>query len=156
MTAYPRYSRVALKCLLGSIGAACMIGSVWAVPPTLNTSGLTPEQCYRRDSNCTRFCGDVTGDLRYECFGICDRMLDRCLSTGEWTDSRQVPPGPARPPGRHGELSAFFLRMLMILGDSDGDGVTSPDEIRSLKDRVLQRPPPATDVQQSPERPNQQ
>src|SRR5262245_37474021 len=43
-----------------------------------SASALTAEQCYKHDSGCTQFCGHVTGDLRYECFGICDRMLDRC------------------------------------------------------------------------------
>src|SRR6187549_1756441 len=85
--------------LLGLIVTA---GSAHAVPPTLNSSGLTPEQCYRRDSDCTQFCGEVTGDMRYECFSICDRMLDRCLSTGDWTDSREVDTGADNHHGHRG------------------------------------------------------
>lgn len=154
MTTYPWNG--ARNCMLGLIGTVVAIGSAFAVPPTLNSSGLSPQQCYRRDSDCTQFCGDVTGDRRYECFGICDRMLDRCLSTGEWTDSREVEPGSGRPPAPGGELSAFFIRMLMILGDTDGDGETSPKEIQSLKDRVLQRPVPTTDIPQAPAGPTQQ
>ena len=73
--------KVALA-LIGMLGTADL---ALAIPPTFNSSGLTPQQCYRRDSDCTQFCGEVTGDLRYECFGICDRMLDRCLETDEWT-----------------------------------------------------------------------
>jgi hypothetical protein len=65
----------------------------YAVSPTLNSSGLTPQQCYRRDSDCTQMCGDV-GEMRYECFSICDRMLDRCLTTGDWSDSLVVDLAP--------------------------------------------------------------
>jgi len=110
-----------------------------AVPPTLNSSGLTPQQCYRRDSDCTQMCGEVTGDLRYECFGICDRMLDRCLETGDWTDSAQIDPGTGKPPDKRGQLSALYMRMMMILADTDGDGVLSPKEIQAVRERVFQR-----------------
>jgi hypothetical protein len=107
-----------------------------AVPPTPNTSGLTPEQCYRKDSDCTQFCGDVAdSDYRYECFGICDRMLDRCLDTGDWTDSK-IEPGTGRPTVK-GQLSGRLLRMLMILGDADGDGAISPKEMQSIRDKVF-------------------
>jgi hypothetical protein len=44
-----------------------------------------------KDPGCTQFCGQVTGNLRYECFSICDRMLDHCLDTGEWSDSKIDP-----------------------------------------------------------------
>lgn len=107
-----------------------------AVPPTPNTSGLTPEQCYRKDSDCTQFCGAVTDpDYRYDCFAICDRMLDRCLDTGDWTDSK-IEPGNGRPTVK-GQLSGRLLRMLMILGDTDGDGQISPKEMQSIRERVF-------------------
>lgn len=134
--------RTGRKAVLVFVGVAGMLGVVgWAaaVPPTLNSSGLTPQQCYRRDSDCTQMCGEVAGDLRYECFSICDRMLDRCLATGDWTDSRQADPGPGKRPDKRGELSAFLMRMLMILGDADGSGTLSLDEIHSVKERVLEK-----------------
>jgi hypothetical protein len=81
-------------------------------------------------------CGE-TGDMRYECFKICDRMLDRCLSTGEWTDSLQIDPDTGNPPDKGGLLSGLFMRMLMILSDTDGDGVLSPKEIQTVKERVF-------------------
>jgi xanthosine utilization system XapX-like protein len=129
--------RIPQKVVLALIGILGIIEPASAVPPTLNTSGLSPEQCYRRDSDCTQMCGEVTGDLRYECFSICDRMLDRCLGTGEWSDSLEVDPGTGKPPGKMGQLSAHFMRMLMILGDTDGDSVLSPKEIQSMKEKVF-------------------
>lgn len=126
--------------LIGVIGA---IGSASASPPVLGTSGLTPEQCYRRDSDCTRFCGEVTGDLRYECFKICDRMLDNCLTTGDWDDSpKELEPttGEPSPPDKNvGELSALLIRMLMVMGDEDKDGKLPTKEIQSLKDKVFEK-----------------
>lgn len=80
MTASVWHLRTAQKVVLALIGIMSTLDSPSAVPPTLNSSGLTPEQCYRRDSDCTQFCGEMTGDMRYECFRICDRMLDRCLA----------------------------------------------------------------------------
>ena len=144
---------LALIGLMGTIIGT--IDSASAVPPTLNSSGLTPQQCYRRDSDCTQMCGEVTGDMRYECFSICDRMLDRCLETGEWTDSAQVDPGTGKPPDKRGQLSALFMRMLMILGDADGDGVLSLKEIQSVKERVF-NPVDATGGSKTSTTPKQQ
>jgi len=137
MTASVWHPRTAQKVVLALIVTMGTLDSASAVPPTLNSSGLTPQQCYRRDSDCTQFCGEVTGDLRYECFGICDRMLDRCLDTGEWTDSAQIDPGTGKPPDKRGQLSAFYMRMMMILADTDGDGVLSLKEIQSVRERVF-------------------
>lgn len=131
-----RTARKAVFALIAIIGSADFAA---AVPPTLNSSGLTPQQCYRRDSDCTQMCGEVTGDLRYECFGICDRMLDRCLDTGDWTDSAQVDPGTGKPPDKRGQLSALYMRMMMLLADTDGDGVLSPKEIQAVREKVFQR-----------------
>jgi hypothetical protein len=122
---------LALTIIVGTLDSAS------AQQPTLNTSGLTPQQCYQKDSGCTQFCGEVTGDLRYECFSICDRMLDRCLTTGDWTDSARVSPDTGRPPNKTDLLSGFFVRVLMVLSDTDGDGVVSPKEIESLKVKVF-------------------
>jgi len=48
---------------------------------------MTARWCYKKDSNCTQFCGAVTDpDYRYECFGLCDKYLDNCLGRGVWTD----------------------------------------------------------------------
>ena len=130
-------ARTAQKVMLGLI---CIIGtlqSASALPPTPNNSGLTAQQCYRKDSGCTQFCGAVTGDLRYECFGICDRMLDHCLDTGDWTDSEMTDPGTGKPPSKGGLLSGFFVRIIMTLADTDGDGVLSPKEIQSVKKRLF-------------------
>jgi hypothetical protein len=128
----------------------CIVGSVapaLAVPPTLNTSGLSPEQCYRKDSDCTQFCGEVTDpNYRYDCFAICDRMLDRCLDTGDWTDSK-LEPGSSNAQVK-GQLSGRLLRMLIILGDTDGDGAVSPKEMQSIRDKVFKGP--AAEVDQKP------
>lgn len=110
-----------------------------SIPRTLNSSGLTPQQCYSRDSGCTQFCGKVTGDLRYECFEICDRMLDRCLETGDWTDSGSLDPGTGEPAGKGDHLTGLLLQALMILADVDGNGTPSPDEIDTLKSKVLEK-----------------
>lgn len=139
MAASVWHQRAAQRAMFVVIGIGSVLGSAWAVPPTLNSSGLSPAQCYRRDSDCTQMCGEVTGDLRYECFSICDRMLDRCLDTGEWSDSFHVDPGSGKLPDRKGQLSSFLMRMLMVLSDQDGDGTVSPKEIESLKHRVLER-----------------
>jgi len=48
---------------------------------------MSPQGCYRRDSNCTQFCAQIKdADWRYECFSRCNIYLDNCLSTGNWTD----------------------------------------------------------------------
>jgi hypothetical protein len=138
------------KMILAFVVITVTVGSASAVPPTPNTSGLTPEQCYRKDSDCTQFCDKVTGELRYECFGICDRMLDHCLDTGDWTDSYQVDPGTGRPPTKGALLSSFFMRLLMTLGDTDGDGELSPKEFESFKKRVFRGPDTKGKQQTSP------
>lgn len=47
----------------------------------------TPQECYKRDSNCTQFCGNVKDPKwRYECFSRCNIYLDNCLGRGVWTD----------------------------------------------------------------------
>ena len=124
----------------GLIGAGVFLGLAALAPASaapINNTGLSPQECYQKDSGCTQFCGKVTGALRYECFGICDRMLDRCLDTGDWTDSAEASPGggPGRP-DRRDQLSAAFLQMLMTLSDADRDGTVSDNEIQSLKDRI--------------------
>jgi hypothetical protein len=101
----------------------------------VNNSGLSASECYQKDSGCTRFCGQVKPDMRYECFSICDRMLDHCLDTGEWSDSK-IDPGTGRPLSQAGQLAGSFLEMIMILGDSDGDGLLSEKEIEAAKQRV--------------------
>lgn len=48
---------------------------------------MKPQWCYMRDSRCTEFCGKVQDpDWRHECFMLCNRYLDNCLSRGVWTD----------------------------------------------------------------------
>lgn len=138
MTASVRPLRTTQKALLALIGLTGILSSASAVPPTINSSGLSPQQCYRRDSDCTQMCGEVTGNQRYECFSICDRMLDRCLETGDWTDSLEGDPGTGESPDRRGQLSAFFMRMLMILADADRDGVLSLREIQAAKEKTLE------------------
>ena len=137
MSASAWHLRTPQKVLLTLIAIMGTSDLASAEPASPNNSGLSPQQCYRKDSDCTQFCGDVTGDMRYECFKICDRMLDHCLDTGDWTDSYRIDPDTGKPPTRTGQLSAFFLRMMMTLGDTDGDGVLSPKEIESLKQRVF-------------------
>lgn len=63
--------------------------------------------------------------------------------TGEWTDSAEINPGPGEPPGgKRGQLSGLLMRMMMILADTDGDGVLSPQEIQSVRARVFRGGPP--------------
>ena len=129
----------ALLAMIATFGAA---HSASAQQPTLNTSGLTPAQCYQKDSDCTQFCGDVVGDLRYECFAICDRMLNRCLDTGDWTDHLTADPGdggggwPGWGAGEFGNLSSLLLNLLMSASDTDGDGWVPFTEIQALKEKV--------------------
>lgn len=48
---------------------------------------MSPQECYKRDSNCTQFCGRITDSKwRYECFSRCNIYLDNCLGRGVWTD----------------------------------------------------------------------
>ena len=75
--------------------------------------------------------------MRYECFSICDRMLDHCLDSGDWSDSAQVDPGTGKPPTKTGQFSAFVLRMMMALGDTDGDGFLSKKEIEAIKQKIF-------------------
>ena len=141
MTASVWRLRTSQKVLIALIGLMCTPDSAFAVPPTLDTSGLTAEQCYRRDSDCTVTCGEANPEMKYECFGICDRMLGHCLDTGDWTDSElQVDPSTGKPPGKGTLLAGLLMRMMIILADTDGDGMLSPKEIRSLKERVFIRP----------------
>lgn len=140
MTSTVWHLRTAQRAGLALIGMIGITGSVAAQQPTLNSSGLTPQQCYQRDSGCTQFCGEVSGDMRYECFLICDRMLDNCLETGDWDDSpSEMDPGPGNLPDKRCELSSLFLRMLMVVGDSNGDGRLLPKEIELLKERVFEK-----------------
>ena len=74
---------------------------------------MSPQECYKRDSNCTQFCGNVTDpDWRHECFMRCNIYLDNCLATGNWTDqSATLSPGsdptpPKRPKADIGRLPA--------------------------------------------------
>jgi hypothetical protein len=121
----------------------------------VNNSGLSNAECYGKDSGCTQFCGKVTGDLRYECFSICDRMLDHCLDTGEWSDSARIDPATGNPPTKTGQLSALMLRMMMILGDTDGDGMLSQKEIEAVKQRIS-KGLEATDSPKTPATPDNQ
>ena len=79
--------------------------------------------------------------VRYECFAICDRMLDHCLDTGEWTDSYLINPGTGKPPEKRDLLAGSLLRMMMILADTNGDGVLSPEEIAAFKKQLNDEPP---------------
>ena len=55
--------------------------------PSAIVPSMTPQECYKRDSQCTQFCGRVQDpDWRYECFSRCNIYLDNCLSRGVWTD----------------------------------------------------------------------
>lgn len=135
MTGSIRLSRLIPTAALAGVVAFAFAQTAGALP-TLNSSGLSPAQCYARDSGCTQMCGDVVGDLRYECFGICDRMLDRCLTTGEWSDSLTADPGTGKPPRDGVLLNGLLMRMMMLLSDSDGDGTLSPVEIEAVKERV--------------------
>jgi hypothetical protein len=137
MTTPARHFRTASRAALALIGILGAIGSASAQQPTLNTSGLTPQQCYQKDSDCTQFCGAVTGDLRYECFAICDRMLNRCLTTGDWSDSLVADPGTNTWPDKNDLLSSLLLRMLMVAGDTDQDGLFPLTEIEALKSKVF-------------------
>jgi len=47
---------------------------------------MKPQYCYWRDSRCTQFCAGADPDMKYECFSLCDKYLDNCLSRGVWTD----------------------------------------------------------------------
>jgi hypothetical protein len=57
-------------------------------------------------------CGQAADDMKYECFGICDRMLGRCLDTGEWTDSElQIDPDTGKPSDKGSLFAGLFMRM---------------------------------------------
>jgi hypothetical protein len=145
MTRFVRHlGLIAPKLTLALLGAMCSLELALAqAPPELNTSDLTPQQCYRRDSQCTQFCGQVTGPFRYECFDICDRMLNRCLDTGDWSDSRAVDPGPGEPSGGVGPRTPAgahaILRMMVVLADTDGDGALSLQEIQEAHTKVFKQ-----------------
>jgi hypothetical protein len=54
---------------------------------TTIVASMTPQECYKRDSQCTQFCGRVKDPKwRHECFMRCNIYLDNCLSRGIWTD----------------------------------------------------------------------
>jgi hypothetical protein len=127
--------------LLASIALIGLTGPAAAAPRTMNTSGLSPAQCYQKDSDCTQFCGAVTSGMRYECFAICDRMLNRCLDTGEWSDSLVADPtqdpGPLGPINPADHLSALLLNLLLVASDTDQDGLLPLTEIEAFKAKVL-------------------
>lgn len=66
---------------------------------TSTASALSPQQCYKRDSNCTQFCKDAKDDWRNECFKRCDIYLDNCLGTGVWTDQSKAVLSPNNDTG---------------------------------------------------------
>jgi hypothetical protein len=136
--------RLAPKIILAVLFIASATEVAFAAPPVLINTGLTPAQCYRRDSQCTQFCADAPTHLRYECFSICDRMLDRCLRTGEWKDSRVDPTPddddlpPTRPPFTPvGDLSV--IRLMFALSDNDGDGAVSLKELGEANAKVFKQ-----------------
>ena len=128
---------VVVLALMGIMGA---IDSASAA-----SARLSPTECYRKDSGCTKFCARVTKvKLRYECFTICDRMLDRCLEKGEWSDSFDPNAGddpdnrdPSGPSGPKAQLLETFMRMTMTLADTDGDGELSPEEMEAVRAKVF-------------------
>ena len=71
-------------------------------------------------------------------------MSASAFVTGCWTDASiratgrdsKIEPGTGRPTVK-GQLSGRLLRMLMILGDADGDGAISPKEMQSIRDKVF-------------------
>jgi hypothetical protein len=138
---YPR--RLAPKILLALLFMASAVEVALAAPPVMINTGLTPQQCYRRDSQCTEFCSNAPADLRYECFDICDRMLNRCLDTGDWKDSRvDATPDEGTPPTRPpftpiGDLSV--LRLMTALADSDGNGSVSLPELGEAHAKVFKQ-----------------
>jgi hypothetical protein len=134
MSAFVRHLRTAQNTVLALICITATLGVASAEPA--NNSGLSNAECYGKDSGCTQFCGKVTGDMRYECFSICDRMLDHCLDTGDWSDSIRIDPTTGNATTKANQLSAFMLRMMMSLGDTDGDGMLSPKEIDAFKQRI--------------------
>ena len=59
--------------------------------PAAAFSAMTPQQCYKRDSQCTRFCDGANGaDWRHECFMRCNIYLNNCLDRGVWTDKAKA------------------------------------------------------------------
>lgn len=85
--------------------------------PSAIVPSMTPQECYKRDSNCTQFCGQVQDpDWRHECFMRCNIYLDNCLSRGVWTDqSLTLDPG-SRPsvPGNSGSLAQITRQMIRL------------------------------------------
>jgi hypothetical protein len=104
---------------------------------TIDSSGLSAQACTQKDTNTTQFCEALAGDLLSECLATRDRMLGSCVATGRWSDALEVDPRTGAGPDGTGRLAALLLRMLMISGDSNGDGALPPDEIGALKTRVL-------------------
>ena len=60
---------------------------------------------------------------------------DNCLETGEWTDSK-IDPGTGQPTNKKDLLNGLLLEGLMILGDTDGDGHLSPNEVESVQEKI--------------------
>lgn len=82
--AIPQFSAEAS--LYRTSGQYRMVYSVEGAPG-VEAARMRPEYCYWRDSRCTQFCGKVKDQYwRYECFSLCDKYLDNCLSRGVWTD----------------------------------------------------------------------
>jgi len=80
-------------------------------------TSMTPQECYKRDSNCTQFCGQVKDpDWRHECFMRCNIYLDNCLSRGVWTDQKlTLDPGNGPSlPGRLGSWSQFTRQRIRL------------------------------------------
>ncbi len=84
---------------------------------TAIVASMTPQECYRRDSQCTQFCGRVQDpDWRHECFMRCNIYLDNCLSRGVWTDqSLTLDPG-SRPslPGSLGSWAQISRQRIRL------------------------------------------
>ncbi len=61
---------------------------------------MTPQACYKRDSNCTKMCDKANGpDWRHECFMLCNKYLDNCLANGVWTDQSKAVLSPVGDKG---------------------------------------------------------
>jgi hypothetical protein len=133
MTASVWHLRTAQKVVLALIGIMGTLDSASAMP--LKRSGLTAQECYAADSECTWFCGQARKAYRYACFSICDQYLDHCLETGEWAQSAQEP-GTDKPLDKRDLLSGQLLLDLMILGDTDGDGVLTHKEVEALQEKI--------------------
>jgi hypothetical protein len=135
--------RLAPKIILALLFIASATEVALASPPVVFNTGLTPAECYRRDSQCTQFCADVSRTRRYECFSICDRMLDNCLQSGDWSDSRIDPTpdddgdGPPTKPLFTPVVDLSVMRLMFALADDDGDGAVSLKEFGAANAKVF-------------------